>query len=125
MNNNDMNDLMNQINQMLNNNNMSDDLKNIVNNLKNSSAANNENNVHNSNSSDSPEIDINMIMKMKQIMDSMNANKDDPRANLLLSLKPYLKKSRQDKVEQYVKLFSLGKAFELFNSLGGENKNDI
>ena len=125
MNNNDMNDLMNQINQMLNNNNMSDDLKNIVNNLKNSSSSNTENNVHNSNSSDSPEIDINMIMKMKQIMDSMNANKDDPRANLLLSLKPYLKKSRQDKVEQYVKLFSLGKAFELFNSLGGENKNDI
>ena len=126
MNNNDMNDLMNQINQMLNNNNnMSDDLKNIVNNLKNSSGSNNENNVHNSNSSDSPEIDIDMIMKMKQIMDSMNSNKDDPRANLLLSLKPYLKKSRQDKVEQYIKLFSLGKAFELFNSLGGENKNDI
>ncbi len=126
MNNNDMNDLMNQINQMLNNNNnMSDDLKNIVNNLKNSSGSNNENNVHNSNSSDAPEIDIEMIMKMKQIMDSMNSNKDDPRANLLLSLKPYLKKSRQDKVEQYVKLFSLGKAFELFNSLGGENKNDI
>ena len=125
MNNNDMNDLMNQINQMLNNNNMSDDLKNIVNNLKNSSGSNNENNVHNSNSSDAPEIDIEMIMKMKQIMDSMNSNKDDPRANLLLSLKPYLKKSRQDKVVQYIKLFSLGKAFELFNSLGGENKNDI
>ena len=58
-------------------------------------------------------------------MDSMNSNKDDPRANLLMSLKPYLKDSRKQKVDQYVKLFGLGKAFELFGSLGGENKNDV
>ena len=62
---------------------------------------------------------------MKQIIDSMNSNKDDPRANLLMSLKPYLKESRKKKVDQYVKLFGLGKAFETFNFLGGENKNDV
>ena len=58
-------------------------------------------------------------------MESMNSNKNDPRSNLLMSLKPYLKESRKKKVDQYVQLFGLGKAFEVFNSLGGENKNDI
>lgn len=55
----------------------------------------------------------------------MNSKKDDPRSNLLLSLKPYLKESRQKKVDQYIKLFGLGKAFEVFNSLGGEEKHDV
>ena len=72
--------------------------------------------------SSAPDIDINTMLKMKQVIDSMNANKDDPRTNLLLSLKPYLKESRQKKVEQYVKLFGIEKAFEAFNILGGESK---
>ena len=45
---------------------------------------------------------------------------NDPRANLLLSLKPYLKDSRKDKVDQYIKLFGMSKVMELFNSSGGE-----
>ena len=122
MSDNDMNNIMNQINSMLKNNEFPDDLKNILNNFKNSSSNNSSNE---SNNSSDPEIDINTILKMKQIIDSMNSNKDDPRANLLMSLKPYLKESRKKKVDQYVKLFGLGKAFETFNFLGGENKNDV
>ena len=142
----DMSNIMNQINSMLQNNEIPDDIKNIINNFKNSSnspksekddknssSTNNSgtsNNFYNSNNpsdngSSTPEIDINTILKMKQIMDSMNSKKDDPRANLLMSLKPYLKESRKKKVDQYVKLFGLGKAFETFNFLGGENKNDV
>lgn len=69
-----------------------------------------------------PEFDINMIMKMKSIMDSMKSNKNDPRANLLKSLKPYLNKNRKDKVDQYIKLFNMSKVFEVMNPLGGDNK---
>ena len=128
MNENDMGNLMNQINQILKNNDVPDELKNIVNNLKNSSNNKDNNSNEDKSSSDdsgSPELDINTILKMKQIMDSMNSNKNDPRTNLLLSLKPYLKESRREKVDQYVKLFSLEKAFETFSSLGGEKKNDV
>lgn len=133
MENNDMQNIFNQINQMLQNNDVPDELKNIVNNIKNSSDNKKDNsnpNNTNDNSSSSndfnfSDIDINTILKMKKVMDSMNSNKDDPRTNLLLSLKPYLKKSRQDKVEQYIKLFSMGKAFEVFNSLGGDVKHDV
>ena len=145
----DMSNIMNQINSMLQNNEIPDDIKNMFNNFKNSSnspksekddknssspnsssSSNNLNDLDNSNNpsdtgSSTPEIDINTILKMKQIMDSMNSKKDDPRANLLMSLKPYLKDNRKKKVDQYVKLFGLGKAFETFNFLGGENKNDV
>lgn len=138
MENNDMQNLFAQVNQMLQNGNIPDELKNIVNNMNNSSTANENSstasskNVSNNNNSDSSssdfnfsDIDINTLLKMKQVMEAMNSNKDDPRANLLLSLKPYLKKSRQDKVEQYVKLFGIGKAFEAFGSLGGDVKHEL
>lgn len=83
----------------------------------NSSTSNEQNNSNNFN------IDMDMLFKMKNIFDKMNNTKDDPRANLLLSLKPYLKESRKEKVEQYVKLFSMGKIMEVFNSgNGGDNK---
>ena len=147
MENNDMQNLFAQVNQMLQNGNIPDELKNIVNNMNNSSTPNensstasskNVSNNNNSQQSNEPnnsdssssnfnfsDIDINTLLKMKQVMEAMNSNKDDPRANLLLSLKPYLKKSRQDKVEQYVKLFGIGKAFEAFGSLGGDVKHEL
>lgn len=77
------------------------------------------------NSNTTPEFDIGTILKMKKIMDSMNSNKNDPRANLLRSLKPYLKHSRQDKVDQYIKLFNMSKVIEVINPMGGDNKNGI
>lgn len=119
-----------------------DALKNITSNmnkdnfknLNNSAKANNQtNNFSNSDeirenqdASSSPEFDINMIMKMKTIMDSMKTNKNDPRANLLKSLKPYLNNNRKNKVDQYIQLFNMSKAFEIINPLGGDSKkNDI
>lgn len=68
-----------------------------------------------------PNIDINMLLKMKSIMDKMNSSKNDPRSNLLLSLKPYLKDSRKNKVEQYVQFLNMSKVIEAFNQNGGEN----
>ena len=123
MNDNNMNNIMEQLNQMLNNNTVPDELKTIVDNLKNSS--NDKSSEQSSNDSNSFNIDMNTMLKMKQVMDSINSNKDDPRTNLLLSLKPYLKDSRKKKVEQYIKLFGIEKAFQAFDFLGGENKNDV
>ena len=64
---------------------------------------------------------MNTMLKMKSIIDSMNKSQNDPRANLLRSLKPYLKPSRKEKVDQYIRLFSMGKVFEMMNpSKGGK-----
>lgn len=145
----DMSDMIKNLSSMLNGKDMPEDIKNIISNFASNNSNINNNNSNNdfnnnsnsttshnndissdsrdnnSNNNSSPDIDIGMIIKMKKIMDSMKNNKDDPRANLLLSLKPYLKNSRQEKVDQYVKLFNMSKVFEVINPLGGDTKNGI
>ena len=95
-----------------------DAIKNILGQNSNSDSKKN-------NDSSSFNIDISTMLKMKSIIDAMNSQKDDPRANLLKSLKPYLKESRKEKVDQYIKIFSMEKVFEQFNPLGGDKKNDV
>lgn len=121
-----MSNLMNQISNMLNSNEIPDDIKNMMSNLsksqKDSSTSNTASPNEISNSSQAPDLDIETIMKIKKIMDSMKETRNDPRANLLRSLKPYLKDSRKEKVEQYIQFLGIEKAFETFGSLGGDKK---
>ena len=60
-------------------------------------------------------IDMNTILKMQEIIKAMNSESQNSRSNLLRSLKPYLKPSRQDKVEQYIQLLNMEKIIKLFN----------
>ena len=74
-----------------------------------------------SNSSDSSinfnNIDFETIMKIKSIMESLNSsnNKD---SQLLYSLKPYLRKSRQKKLDQYINILKISQVSKLFNQKG-------
>lgn len=126
----DMSEIFQKMNELLKNNEIPDSIKNMMNglNLNNndisSNSSNNEKNTDNNSSNDSG-FDMATMLKMKSIIDNMNKTQNDPRANLLKSLKPYLKPSRKEKVDQYIKLFSIGKAFEVLNPLGGEKKNDV
>ena len=79
---------------------------------------NSENNTETSENNSAPNIDFETIMKFKTVFDKMNT-KDDPRAKLLLALKPYLKESRKDKVEQYIQFFNISKAINIFGSTSG------
>ncbi len=101
-NNTDLNNILSQVSpEMINN------LGNILNsNNSDSSQGNSQSNNFN--------LDMNTIMKMKSIMENMN-NKNDPRANLLYSLKPYLRDSKKDKLDQYVNLLNVSKIAELMN----------
>lgn len=140
----DMSNLMNQINNMMKNNEIPDDIKNMINSITNNSGNDSENSNQNNSDNDTssssenrdsadissnssttnggsmPEFDIGTILKMKRIMDSMKSNQNDPRATLLKSLKPYLKESRKEKVDQYIQIFGMGKVFEMLNPLGGD-----
>lgn len=112
-NNNDLNNILSQVSpEMLNN------LGNMLN--SNSQISSQENTQANSQSNNF-NLDINTIMKMKSIMENMN-NKDDPRANLLYSLKPYLRESKKDKLDQYVNLLNVSKIAELMNKNNSKNK---
>lgn len=132
----DMSDIIQKMSEMLKNNEIPDNIKSMMNQFTSDqnnsspqeSSCNTTENEDARTSGDSfemPNIDFGTMLKMKSIIDSMNQQQNDPRANLLRSLKPYLKPSRKEKVDQYIKLFSMGKAFEVLNPLGGEKKNDV
>ena len=130
MNSEDMSDVFEKLNNIAGQNNVSPDMvNNLFNMLNNSNVSNNANSPSdssNSNDSQSSEnntsgIDIETIMIMKTIMDKMNA-KDDPRANLLQCLKPYLKESRKSKVDQYIQLMNISKIMDVFPFMGGDKK---
>ena len=139
MNNEDMSDVFEKLNSIAGNNNISPDMVNNLFNMLNNSS-NSE--THNSNTSNDTSqnfnnasassnsqntsfnnngIDFETIMKMKSIIDKMNV-KDDPRSNLLQSLKPYLKDSRKSKVDQYIQLMNMSKVLEVFPFMGGDQK---
>ena len=142
MNNEDMSDVFEKLNSIAGNNNISPDmvnnLFNMLNNSSNSEVHNNNNsntsngtsqNSNNTSASSNSQnnsfnnngIDFETIMKMKSIIDKMNV-KDDPRSNLLQSLKPYLKDSRKSKVDQYIQLMNMSKVLEVFPFMGGDQK---
>ena len=132
---NDIQQIMNNLQQSSNNNSTNNnDLNNIlsqlspdmINNLSNMLNNNNNNNQNSqsTNNSSNFNLDTNTIMKMKTIMDNMN-NKNDPRANLLHSLKPYLRDSKKEKVDQYINLLNISKIADVMNPKGNkENKNE-
>jgi len=132
-------DMINNLSSMLKNGNIPDNIKDIMANFssnsseeQNSSTSSNidpnmissllssfnQNSSDNSNSTSNTgnNIDMETILKMKSIIDKMNKNQNDPRSNLLRSLKPYLRSSRKDKLEQYVKLLSMTSVMDVFRN---------
>ena len=63
----------------------------------------------------STNIDFETIMKMKSMMDTLN-NSNNQDSKLLYSLKPYLRKSRQAKLDQYINILKITQVSKLFNS---------
>lgn len=121
MDDNEMSDMVKNISKMINEGNIPDDIKKIVDNLKSDNqSTSNDSETSSDNSSFNSNIDINTILKMKSIFEKMNSS-EDPRANLLRSLKPYLKDNRKSKVDQYIQLFNMTKVMDIFKSNGGEN----
>lgn len=98
---------------------MANILANMLNSDKKENFSSSENSSNNQNDFN---IDIGTIMKLKSVFDKVNSNKNDPRTNLLLSLKPYLKESRKNKVDQYIQFLKMEKIFEVLGPLGGEQK---
>ena len=129
---------MGKINNIAGQNNISPDMVNNLFTMFNNSNSSNSNENSNPNSSDNfsnqnynsstnsndnlfgnSGIDFETIMKMKTIIDKMNT-KNDPRSNLLQSLKPYLKDSRKSKVDQYIQLMNMSKVMDVFPFMGGD-----
>ncbi len=81
-----------------------DKIKNVMSSL--SSQDGNDNQSLNSDSLD-------QIMQLKHIMDSMTTDRSNPRTNLLLSLKPYMRGSRKQSIDSAVRLLGLSNITKL------------
>ncbi len=57
---------------------------------------------------------INQLMQMKSIIENVTNNKNDPRRNLLMSLRPYMRDGRKRSLESAVKLLGLTNITKLF-----------
>lgn len=88
---------------------MIDNIRNMFNNISSSSDS--------TGSSKSPDIDMDTILKMKSIMDKINAKNDKPSSKLLYDLKPFLNESKQSKIDKYVKM---DRMVELLPLIGGD-----
>ena len=119
---------MNKVNEILNSLSSSDkssssnnSTQNTSSNSKNntSSSSNTSNNSSNSNNN----IDINTMLKIKEIMDKINSTHDDKRSHLLMALKPFLRESRQVKLDQYMKLLDIAPLLEMFKNDNGGDKH--
>ncbi|MBR1883490.1 MAG: hypothetical protein IJ809_00830 [Clostridia bacterium] len=60
--------------------------------------------------------DISTIVKMQKLLSAFNS--EDPRKNLLMGIKPFLRSSRQNKINEYIAYFSVISALGIF----GNNK---
>ena len=103
----DLSDVLNNFSNILKEKNI--DLNNLLGEEKSSSNDNTD--------TDGFSFDINTILKIKEIMDSMN-NQNGPRNQLLHSLKPYLEDTKKEKLEQYIKIANL---LSVLDSLDNHN----
>ena len=85
------------------------------NNLQNNQIPKDKSSNNTNNNFDFSKIDANTILKMKTIMEKLN-NSNDPRSNLLYSLKPYLREGRKEKLDQYANLLNVAKIAELLKN---------
>ena len=125
-NHNNTNNQQSQHQQQNNNNFNNTPNNNHNNNFNNSQASNtNEDNSNPTNNFDFSNLDMNTIMKMTSVLGKMNNNQNDPRANLLNSLKPYLRDSKKGQLDNYMNLLNVSKIAEIMKENNKENNNNV
>ena len=90
-------------------------LGDLFKNFQSSSSNNNEN------QENTPQIDMETLLKLQNIMSKMKSlNTNDDMSKLLNSLKPYLRNEKKEKVDEYIKLIKMGKMTQAFDLFGGD-----
>ena len=116
-------EMIQNFSSMMNSSNPSDKRPNSPNNLNSSNVSNSSNESSQNGSFDLGNIDMNTILKMKSVMDSLNTS-NDPSSNLLQSLKPYLREERKEKVDKYANILNVAKIANLLNNNNNKENNN-
>ncbi len=122
MNKGELNDVISQIPPEMIQNFSSMMSQNNSTNTSNSSHMSN-NNSNNNGNFDFSQIDMNTILKMKSVMEKLNTS-NDPRSNLLYSLKPYLREERKGKIDQYANLLNVAKIADILKDNNKESPHN-
>lgn len=122
MNKGELNDVISQIPPEMIQNFSSMMSQNNSTNTSNSSHTPN-NNSNNNGNFDFSQIDMNTILKMKSVMEKLNSS-NDPRSNLLYSLKPYLREERKGKLDQYANLLNVAKIADILKDNNKESPHN-
>ena len=122
------NDMLNNLKNMLGEDKVNDALSQISPDMIDNFSKMMSNNSSNSNSSEtsdnSNDFDVETLMKMKSVIEKMNHNGNDPRSNLLNSLKPYLSESRKENIDKYANMLKMANLASLFNNDFNNNKKE-
>ena len=110
-----MSDIINKFNNILKDKNI--DLNNISKNLN--SSEHKEENPSQSNFGLGSDFDISTILKFKNIFDKAN-NNNNPRNQLLYSLKPFLRNNKKEKLDQYIKIANILYILNSLNEKGDD-----
>lgn len=115
-------DLAAQLSSILEKNNI--DLNQVLENFNHSNQNNENSSEETTPPNENSTIDPEMLLKIQKLLSLINNNKNTKDEQLLKSLKPYMRPSRKDKIDQYIKLLHIMKLFEKFQEMGG-NLNDF
>lgn len=120
-----LNNLINSIQEKMGNNvTNSDDSNNnissLLNTLNSSSKSSQSNNSKDEQDTNNPfsSLDPSIFFKIQKVMSALNSN--TPQKDLLISLKPFLRKSRQDKMGDYLTILSIISVLESFKNKGSD-----
>ena len=127
-----------QLKSLLENENVSNTIKSIINMMDKKEASKEKTNDKSTNANDEDEKvisfeeedkpvsnknskintmeNMDMMIKIKKIYEKIN-DRDDPRTNLLLALKPYLSSQRRAHIDNAIKVVNITKLSSLINEL--------
>lgn len=117
----DINSIIQNFNNNSDNSNSIDSTPSLDDILYNNVSSNTEKSTTSSNN-DFQMPDMEAMMKIMKIMKSINQDNENPSANLLYSLKPFLRDSKKEKVDQYIKFLKISSVFSEINKSGGDFK---
>ena len=111
-------ELLNKMSDILSEKNI--DLNQIINSAQDSNIHENSSNSN----KESSNIDTDTILKFQKLAGLLSHNESSKDETLLKALKPYMRNSRKEKIDQYIKMLHIINMLEKFQEMGG-NINDI
>ncbi len=91
----------------------------MINEMNKEMPNNSENNETSSTNDNKP--DIETMMKLAKIMNTMNSTQNSASTNLLYALKPFLRESKKEKVDQYAQFLKMSSILNEMNKSGGDH----